>query len=56
LLLSTHGLKVSEVAVQMRARHAGASTLTLPRALLALSRAALAMVVVPLRAREAGDD
>ena len=56
LLLSTNGLAVQEVAVQMRPRHSGESTLTLPRAVLALSRAALAMVVVPLRAKEVSDE
>jgi glycosyltransferase involved in cell wall biosynthesis len=58
LLLATRGLSVREVPVEMRARAAGESTLTLPRALVALVRAALAMVIVPLRGPlpELGDE
>jgi hypothetical protein len=56
LLLAANGLSVAEVPVQMRERLAGASTLTLPRALGALARAALAMVVAPLRQPEVADE
>jgi glycosyltransferase involved in cell wall biosynthesis len=50
LLLWRNRLSVVEVPVTMRERAAGESTLTLPRAALALSRVALALVVAPLRA------
>lgn len=56
LLLAANGLSVREVPVQMRERQAGASSLTLPRALGALARAALAMLVVPMRTPEVLDD
>jgi len=49
LFLHRNRLAVVEVPVDMRARQGGRSTLTVPRALLALARTALAMVVVPLR-------
>jgi glycosyltransferase involved in cell wall biosynthesis len=52
LLLARNRLEVRELAVEMRDRMAGRTSLTLPRATLALARAALAMVVVPLRARD----
>jgi len=50
LFLCRNRLKVVEVPVEMRPRQGGRSSLTLPRAVLALARTALAMVVVPLRA------
>ncbi|HXH84694.1 MAG TPA: glycosyltransferase family 2 protein [Candidatus Tectomicrobia bacterium] len=50
LLLRRNGLRVAEVPVQMRGRLSGRSSLTVPRALVALGRVLLAMVVVPLRA------
>lgn len=50
LFLARNGLTVVEVPVQMQDRQGGRSTLTLPRAVLALARTALVMVVVPLRA------
>jgi glycosyltransferase involved in cell wall biosynthesis len=58
LLLAAQGLRVVEVPVEMRARAAGESTLTMPRAMLALARAALAMVIVPLQVplEELADD
>ncbi len=49
LLLRREGLRLVEVPVQMRARAAGRTTLTLSRALHALARAWLALLVVPLR-------
>jgi glycosyltransferase involved in cell wall biosynthesis len=52
LLLCRNQLRVTEVAVEMRERSAGRSTLTLPRALATLARIFLAMIVVPLRATE----
>ena len=51
LLLARNGLKVAEVPTEMRPRLAGRSTLTWPRVLLALARALLALIVVPLRTR-----
>ena len=54
LLLHRNGLRVMEVGVQMRGRRAGQSSLTPGRAALALARAVLAMVVVPLRTIVAG--
>jgi glycosyltransferase involved in cell wall biosynthesis len=49
LLLHRNGLRVREVAVNMRGRTAGRSSLTVPRAALAIARMLLAMIVVPLR-------
>jgi glycosyltransferase involved in cell wall biosynthesis len=49
LFLCRNGLRVTEVPVTMAARQSGRSTLTLQRAVLALARTALVMVVVPLR-------
>lgn len=49
LFLARNGLVVIEVPVEMRDRQGGRSSLTLPRALLAVARTALVMVVVPLR-------
>lgn len=53
LFLLRNRLAVVEVPVAMRSRQGGRSTLTLPRALLALARTALAMLLVPLRRRHA---
>ena len=50
LLLSRNRLRVAEAPVEMRGRLAGRSSLTLPRAALALARTVLAMTIVPLRA------
>jgi glycosyltransferase involved in cell wall biosynthesis len=50
LFLCRNQLSVTEVAVTMRERQGGRSTLTLPRAGLAVARTALAMVIVPRRA------
>jgi glycosyltransferase involved in cell wall biosynthesis len=55
LFLCRNGLRVTEVPVTMAARQGGRSTLTLHRALLALARTALVMVVVPLRSTVVGD-
>jgi hypothetical protein len=52
LFLSRNRLTVEEVPVTMRARQGGSSTLTTPRAALALARTLLALVVVPLRRME----
>jgi glycosyltransferase involved in cell wall biosynthesis len=52
LLLARNRLAVREVGVAMRDRLGGRTTLTPPRVALALARAALAMVVVPLRVRD----
>jgi glycosyltransferase involved in cell wall biosynthesis len=49
LFLSRNGLQVAEVPIRMRPRVGGQTSLTAPRALLALARTALALVVVPLR-------
>lgn len=54
LFLRRNGLRVAEVPVEMRRRLAGRTSLTLPRAALAVARVVLAMVVVPLRAAEGG--
>ena len=51
LFLSRNGLRVREVPVSMRARQGGKPSLTLPRAILALARTALAMLIVPLRSK-----
>jgi glycosyltransferase involved in cell wall biosynthesis len=52
LLLTRNRLAVREVFVEMRDRLRGRTSLTPARVALALARAALAMVVVPLRARD----
>jgi len=49
LLLWRQGMTVREVPVTMRARGAGRSTLTWSRALTAVARAFLALIVAPLR-------
>jgi hypothetical protein len=49
LLLSRNGLRVQEVPIRVRPRLAGRTSLTVPRAVLALARTVLALVVVPLR-------
>lgn len=49
LFMCRNGLSVLEVPVEMRQRNAGRSTLTISRAVLALARTALAMIVVPFR-------
>ena len=49
LLLSRNGLTVEEVPIHMRSRLAGRTSLTAPRAALALARTLLACIVVPLR-------
>jgi hypothetical protein len=49
LFLSRNRLDVAEVAIRMRPRLAGRTSLTARRALSALARTALALVVVPLR-------
>jgi len=54
LFLARNGLVVHEVPVTMRERQGGRSSLTVTRAVLALARTALVMVVVPLRATVAG--
>lgn len=50
LLLRRNALRVHERPVQMRGRLSGQSSLTPRRAMLALARVMLAIVVVPLRA------
>lgn len=52
LLLRRHGLRVVEVPAAMRPRLHGRSSLTPARIALALGRALLALVLVPLRAAE----
>ena len=49
LFLSRNRLDVAEVAIRMRPRMAGRTSLTARRALSALARTALALVVVPFR-------
>jgi glycosyltransferase involved in cell wall biosynthesis len=49
LFLSRNGLRVSEVAIRMRPRIAGRTSLTTTRTALALARTILAFVVVPFR-------
>jgi glycosyltransferase involved in cell wall biosynthesis len=53
VLLARHGLRVAEVEVAMRPRHAGRSSLTLRRSLLALWCVALSTAVSPPRSRGA---
>lgn len=55
LFLHRNRLRVAEAPVEMRDRLAGRTSLTVPRAGLALARFALAMVVVPLRAAVEAD-
>ncbi|MEN3336595.1 MAG: hypothetical protein V7647_271 [Acidobacteriota bacterium] len=58
LLLSRNGLRVAEVPIRMRPRLSGRTSLTAPRAVIALARTVLALVVVPFRGTvegEAGD-
>ena len=50
LLLRRNRLRVREAPVQMRSRLSGQSSLTMPRAAVALARVLLAVVIVPLRA------
>lgn len=50
LFLHRNRLQVREVAVRMRSRQGGRSTITWPRAALAVARTGLAMLVVPARA------
>lgn len=52
LFLARNRLAVDEVAVRMRPRRAGRSSLTPTRELVALARVLLALLVVPLRRRE----
>jgi len=54
LFLHRNGLRVVEVPVEMRARQGGRSSLTLPRALIALGRTALVMLVAPFRSAVGG--
>jgi glycosyltransferase involved in cell wall biosynthesis len=49
LVLHRNRLRVAEVAVRTRRRVAGRTSLTTPRAVLALARTLLALVVVPMR-------
>jgi glycosyltransferase involved in cell wall biosynthesis len=49
LLLSRNNLRVAEVPIRMRPRTAGRTSLTFPRAVLALARTLLALVIVPVR-------
>lgn len=56
LFLHRNGLRVVEVATAMRRRQGGRSTLTPGRIVLAVARAALVTVVVPLRAVIGGRD
>ncbi len=49
LFLSRNNLHVAEVAIRMRPRTGGRTSLTGPRALLAFARTALALVIVPFR-------
>lgn len=49
LLLSRNGLRVEEVPIRVRPRLAGRTSLTPSRAVLALARTMLALVIVPVR-------
>jgi glycosyltransferase involved in cell wall biosynthesis len=49
LLLSRNGLRLVEVPIRMRPRLSGRTSLTAPRAAIALARTVLALVVVPFR-------
>jgi len=57
LLLARHQLAVREVPIRARRRHAGRTSLTPARALVAFARTSLAVLVTPLRRRlrSAGD-
>jgi GT2 family glycosyltransferase len=55
LLLARNGLRIGEVPIRVRPRRAGRTSLTWPRASLALARTLLAVVVVPMR-QAVGDD
>jgi glycosyltransferase involved in cell wall biosynthesis len=54
LLLQREGLRAIEIPVDMRVRASGQSTLTLLRAAMAVARALLALLVVPIRSSEHG--
>jgi hypothetical protein len=54
LLAARNGLRVCEVPIVVRRRLAGRTSLTAPRAGLALARTLLALIVVPLRAAVEG--
>ncbi|MCA1651521.1 MAG: glycosyltransferase [Acidobacteria bacterium] len=56
LLLSRNGMRFGEVPIRMRARLAGRTSLTVPRAAVALARTLLALVIVPTRALLADGD
>jgi glycosyltransferase involved in cell wall biosynthesis len=49
LFLSRNRLRVAEIPIRMRPRIAGRTSLTAPRAVFALARTALALVIVPFR-------
>lgn len=49
LLLSRNGMRFGEVAIRMRPRLAGRTSLTLPRTAVALACTLLALVIVPTR-------
>jgi hypothetical protein len=49
MLLQRNGFRFEEVAIRMRPRTAGTTTLTWPRKATAFARTALAVMVVPLR-------
>jgi glycosyltransferase involved in cell wall biosynthesis len=49
LFLSRNRLRVAEIPIRMRPRIGGRTSLTGPRALFALARTALALVIVPFR-------
>jgi glycosyltransferase involved in cell wall biosynthesis len=49
LFLNRNGLEVAEIPIRMRPRTAGRTSLTASRALLAVARTALALVIVPFR-------
>ena len=49
LLLSRNGLRFGEIAIRMRPRVAGRTSITPMRASLALGRTVLAMMIVPVR-------
>jgi glycosyltransferase involved in cell wall biosynthesis len=56
LFLHRNGCRVVEVATEMGPRLAGRTSLTALRALQALARVVLALVIVPLRATVGGDE
>jgi len=49
LLLARNGLRFGEIAIRMRPRTAGRTSITPTRASLALGRTVLAMMIVPIR-------